>query len=262
MLISWIHAHVTFGNWGLAIIVLTIGLRLALFPLTWKQIQSTIQMRRLKPEIDVLNDKFKDDAQAKNLAMMELWRKNKVNPLGGCLPALVQMPIWFALYATLQTAIEFYHTQFLVVYRPLGARIKFYVLPLVLGRSDDRAAAHRPQQGMDPVQAENDDVPHAGVFHRDDAVSAGRARRLHADKQRARHHAAARGRKAVSGWRQAPGAKGIGLVSEQHETEQPAADASLDQRAAGQGARSTRRRSTRKRRRPSPSCECSRRKWR
>ena len=101
------------GNWGLAIIVLTLGLRTALFPLTWKQIKSAIAMRKLKPEIDALNAKFKDDAQAKNVAMMELWRKHKVNPLGGCLPALVQMPIWFALYATLQTAVEFYHTRFL-----------------------------------------------------------------------------------------------------------------------------------------------------
>jgi YidC/Oxa1 family membrane protein insertase len=152
MLISWIHAHVTGGNWGLAIIVLTLGLRLALFPLTWKQIQSTIQMRRLKPEIDVLNAKFKDDAQAKNLAMMELWRKNKVNPLGGCLPALVQMPIWFALYATLQTAVEFYHTQFLW-FTDLSAPDKYYVLPFVLGATMIVQQRIVPQQGMDPVQA-------------------------------------------------------------------------------------------------------------
>jgi YidC/Oxa1 family membrane protein insertase len=152
MLISWIHAHVTFGNWGLAIIVLTIGLRLALFPLTWKQIQSTIQMRRLKPEIDALNAKFKDDAQAKNLAMMELWRKNKVNPLGGCLPALVQMPIWFALYATLQTAVEFYHTKFLW-FTDLSAPDKYFVLPFVLGLTMILQQRIVPQQGMDPVQA-------------------------------------------------------------------------------------------------------------
>jgi len=152
MLITWIHAHVTFGNWGLAIIVMTIGLRLALFPLTWKQIQSTIQMRRLKPEIDVLNAKFKDDAQAKNLAMMELWRKHKVNPLGGCLPALVQMPIWFALYATLQTAVEFYHTQFLW-FTDLSAPDRFFVLPFVLGLTMIVQQRIVPQQGMDPVQA-------------------------------------------------------------------------------------------------------------
>ncbi len=152
MIITWINAHITFGNWGLAIIALTLGLRLVLFPLTWKQIQSTIAMRRLKPEIDALNAKFKDDAQAKNLAMMELWRKHKVNPLGGCLPALVQMPIWFALYATLQTAVEFYHTQFLW-FRDLSAPDPFYVLPLVLGAAMIVQQRIVPQQGMDPVQA-------------------------------------------------------------------------------------------------------------
>jgi YidC/Oxa1 family membrane protein insertase len=150
-IIRWIHAHITFGNWGLAIIVLTLGLRMALFPLTWKQIQSTIAMRRLKPEIDALNDKFKDDAQAKNLAMMEMYRKNKVNPLGGCLPALVQMPIWFALYATLQTAVEFYHTKFLW-FSDLSASDPLYILPLILGAAMIVQQRIVPQQGMDPVQ--------------------------------------------------------------------------------------------------------------
>jgi YidC/Oxa1 family membrane protein insertase len=150
-IIAWIHAHVTFGNWGLAIIALTIGLRLALFPLTWKQIQSTIAMRRLKPEIDALNAKFKDDAQAKNVAMMELWRKNKVNPLGGCLPALVQMPIWFALYATLQTAVEFFHTRFLW-FSDLSAPDRYFILPFVLGVAMIVQQRIVPQQGMDPMQ--------------------------------------------------------------------------------------------------------------
>ncbi len=151
-IITWIHGNLTGGNWGLAIIVLTVGLRVALFPLTWKQIHSAIAMRRLKPEIDALNARFKDDAQGKNVAMMELWRKNKVNPLGGCLPALVQMPIWFALYATLQTAVEFYHTKFLW-FTDLSAPDRFYVLPLVLGAAMIVQQRIVPQQGMDPVQA-------------------------------------------------------------------------------------------------------------
>ncbi|MCL2448564.1 MAG: membrane protein insertase YidC [Polyangiaceae bacterium] len=150
-IIAWIHAHVTFGSWGLAIIGLTLALKIVLFPLTWKQIQSTVAMRRLKPEIDALNEKFKDDAQAKNLAMMELWRKHKVNPLGGCLPAVVQMPIWLAFYATLQTAVEFYHTTFLW-FSDLSAPDPFFVLPLVLGGAMIIQQRIVPQQGMDPVQ--------------------------------------------------------------------------------------------------------------
>jgi YidC/Oxa1 family membrane protein insertase len=162
-IITWIHAHMAFGNWGIAIIVLTIGLRVCLFPLTWKQIQSTIAMRRLKPEIDALNAKFKDDAQAKNLAMMELWRKNKVNPLGGCLPALVQMPIWFALYATLQTAVEFYHSKFLW-FSDLSAPDKFFILPIVLGAAMILQQRIVPQQGMDPMQAKMMTFLMPGVF--------------------------------------------------------------------------------------------------
>ncbi len=162
-IITWIHAHMAFGNWGIAIIVLTIGLRVCLFPLTWKQIQSTIAMRRLKPEIDALNAKFKDDAQAKNLAMMELWRKNKVNPLGGCLPALVQMPIWFALYATLQTAVEFYHSKFLW-FSDLSAPDKFFILPIVLGAAMIVQQRIVPQQGMDPMQAKMMTFLMPGVF--------------------------------------------------------------------------------------------------
>jgi YidC/Oxa1 family membrane protein insertase len=149
--ITWIHAHITLGSWGLAIIALTVILRIFLLPLTYKQIQSMVAMRRLKPEIDALNVKFKDDAQAKNLAMMELWRKHKVNPLGGCVPALVQMPIWFALYATLQTAVEFYHTRFLW-FSDLSAPDKYFILPIVLGAAMIVQQRIVPQQGMDPVQ--------------------------------------------------------------------------------------------------------------
>jgi len=150
-IIVWIHAHLAFGNWGIAIIVLTLGLRIALFPLTWKQIKSTIAMRKLKPEIDALNAKFKDDPQAKNLAMMELWRKHKVNPLGGCLPALVQLPIWWALYATLETAVEFYQTRFLW-FSDLSAPDRYFILPLVLGCTYFIQQRIVPQQGMDAMQ--------------------------------------------------------------------------------------------------------------
>jgi YidC/Oxa1 family membrane protein insertase len=146
------HDHVTFGNWGLAIIAMTLCLRMALFPLTWKSIKTTIEMRRLKPEVDALNAKFADDAQAKNLAMMELWKKHGVNPFGGCLPQLVQMPIWFAMYTTLQTAVEMYHEKFLW-FTDLSAPDKFYVLPLVLGVFMIIQQRIVPQQGMDPVQA-------------------------------------------------------------------------------------------------------------
>ncbi|MEA2749805.1 MAG: YidC/Oxa1 family rane protein insertase [Myxococcales bacterium] len=151
-ILDFIHDHITFGNWGLAIIVMTICLRSLLFPLTYKSIKTTIAMRRLKPEVDALNKKFADDAQAKNLAMMELWKKHGVNPFGGCLPQLVQMPVWFAMYTTLQTAVEMYHTKFLW-FSDLSAPDKYYVLPLLLGVFMIVQQRIVPQQGMDPMQA-------------------------------------------------------------------------------------------------------------
>src|SRR5205807_8493143 len=132
-------------------ILMTFCLRLFLFPLTWKSIKTTIGMRRPKPDVDDINAKFKDDAQAKQMAMMELWRKNGVNPFGGCLPQLVQMPIWFAMYTTLQTAVEMYHEKFLW-FGDLSAPDPFYILPLVLGAFMILQQRIVPQQGMDPMQ--------------------------------------------------------------------------------------------------------------
>jgi YidC/Oxa1 family membrane protein insertase len=151
-LLTWIHANITMGNWGIAIIVMTIMLRTLLFPLTFKSIKSAVAMRRLKPEIDVLTKKFEGDMQAKNLAMMELYKKHKVNPLGGCLPQLVQMPVWFAMYTTLQTAVEMYNTKFLW-FSDLSAPDKMFILPVVLGGFMILQQRIVPQQGMDPVQA-------------------------------------------------------------------------------------------------------------
>jgi YidC/Oxa1 family membrane protein insertase len=145
------HDKITFGNWGVAIILMTVCLRLLLFPLTFKSIKTTIAMRRLKPEVDSLNAKFKDDAQAKNLAMMELWKKHGVNPFGGCLPQLVQMPVWFAMYTTLQTAVEMYHVKFLW-FKDLSVSDPYYILPLLLGAFMIIQQRIVPQQGMDPMQ--------------------------------------------------------------------------------------------------------------
>jgi YidC/Oxa1 family membrane protein insertase len=148
--LRFFHDKIT-GNWGLSIIVMTICLRLLLFPLSIKQIKTTIAMRKLKPELDALNARYSGDPQAKNLAMMEMYRKHGVNPLGGCLPQLVQMPVWFAMYTTLQTAVEMYHTHFLW-FTDLSAPDKYYVLPLVLGAFMIVQQRIVPQQGMDPMQ--------------------------------------------------------------------------------------------------------------
>lgn len=134
-------------NWGLAIIVLTITARTLLFPLAVPGIKGMIKMRELKPEIEALNQKFKDDAQAKGVAQMELWRKHNVNPLKGCLPQLASMPVWFALYTTLQTAVELYNIPFLW-FPDLSQADPFYVLPFVIGGTSFL------QQKLMPMQAD------------------------------------------------------------------------------------------------------------
>jgi YidC/Oxa1 family membrane protein insertase len=145
-----LKVHGVVGNWGIAIMILTITARTLLFPLTLPSIKGMIKMRELKPEIDALNEKFKDDAQAKGLAQMELWRKHGVNPLKGCLPQLASMPVWFALYRTLQTAVELYNIPFLW-FPDLSSADPLYILPFVIGATSFLQQKLMPPQG-DPAQ--------------------------------------------------------------------------------------------------------------
>jgi YidC/Oxa1 family membrane protein insertase len=126
--------HALARNWGVAIILLTVLVKVLLYPLTYKSMQSMQEMRKLQPEIEKLKAKLGDDKEKLNLAVMQLYQQHKVNPLGGCLPMLFQMPIWLALYATLQTAVELYNEPFLWI-RDLTQMDPIYVLPLTMGAS-------------------------------------------------------------------------------------------------------------------------------
>jgi len=128
----WLQGFVR--NWGVAIILLTLLVRLVLFPLTYKSMQSMNEMRKLQPEIEKLKAKFGSDREKMNQAVMQLYQQHKVNPLGGCLPMLLQMPIWFALYAALQTSVELYHEPFLWI-QDLTQKDPVYVLPALMGVS-------------------------------------------------------------------------------------------------------------------------------
>jgi YidC/Oxa1 family membrane protein insertase len=145
-----LKVHSVVPNWGLAIIIFTFTVRVILFPLAIPSIKSMVKMRELKPELDALNEKFKNDAQAKGLAQMELWRKHKVNPLKGCLPQLASMPVWFALYTTLQTAVELYNIPFLW-FPDLSQPDRYFVLPFVIGATNFLQQKLMPMQG-DPAQ--------------------------------------------------------------------------------------------------------------
>ena len=126
----WLQAFVR--NWGVAIILLTVLVRAVLFPLTYKSMQSMNEMRKLQPEIEKLKAKFGDDREKLNMAVMQLYQKHKVNPLGGCLPMVLQMPIWFALYAALQTSVELYREKFLWI-QDLTLKDPYYILPAAMG---------------------------------------------------------------------------------------------------------------------------------
>jgi YidC/Oxa1 family membrane protein insertase len=125
--------HVVVPNWGVAIIILTILLKaLTWFP-TMKSMKSMKKMAKLSPEIEKLKARFKDDKQGLNVAMMELYKKEGANPLGGCLPMALQMPIYFALYAMLGNSVELYRSGFVGWIRDLTAPDPYYVLPIATG---------------------------------------------------------------------------------------------------------------------------------
>jgi len=145
----WLHNLLP--SWGGAIVLLTLTARTLLFPLTWPSIKNMIQMRELKPEMDRLNERYKDDAQARGLAQMELWKKHGVNPMKGCLPQLASMPVWFALYTTLQTAVELYNIPFLW-FPDLSEPDPLYLLPFIIGATYFVQQKMMPMQGGDPAQ--------------------------------------------------------------------------------------------------------------
>jgi YidC/Oxa1 family membrane protein insertase len=122
------------GNWGVAIILLTVLVKLLLYPLTAKSVASMNEMRKLQPEIEKLKQKYGNDRDKLNQATMQLYQQHKVNPLGGCLPMLLQLPIWFALYATLQTSVELYREPFLWM-EDLTRHDPFFILPVAMGIS-------------------------------------------------------------------------------------------------------------------------------
>ena len=146
-----LKVHSVIPNWGVAIIVLTVTARVLLFPLSWPGIQNMVRMREIKPEMDAMNEKFKDDPQQRGLAQMELWRKHNVNPFKGCLPQLASMPVWFALYTTLQTAVELYNIPFLW-FPDLSQSDPLFILPFIIGGTYFVQQRMMPMQGGDPAQ--------------------------------------------------------------------------------------------------------------
>lgn len=135
--IFWLleHIHAIVGNWGWSIIILTILIKLAFYKLSETSYKSMAHMRQVTPRMKALKDRYGDDKERLNQAMMELYKKEKVNPLGGCLPILVQIPVFISLYWVLLESVELRHAPFVLWLTNLTAPDPYYVLPLIMGVS-------------------------------------------------------------------------------------------------------------------------------
>lgn len=145
--------HALTSNWGFAIILLVLLIKLAFFKLSEAQYRSMAKMRKLQPRVQALKERYGDDRQKMNQAMMELYQKEKINPLGGCLPMLVQIPVFFALYWVLIESVELRHAPFILWIQNLTAPDPYFVLPILNGATMIATQYLTPTTGMDPVQA-------------------------------------------------------------------------------------------------------------
>ncbi|HEY7672372.1 MAG TPA: membrane protein insertase YidC [Gammaproteobacteria bacterium] len=146
------HIHDWVGNWGLAIIICTFLIKLAFYKLTAMSGRSMAKLRKLGPRMKALQERFKDDRQKLSQAMMELYKKEKVNPAAGCLPIVIQMPFFFAFYWVLVESVEMRQAPFMLWIDDLSKRDPFFILPILMGAAmlfQTRLSPAPP----DPVQA-------------------------------------------------------------------------------------------------------------
>ncbi len=141
------------GNWGVAIILVTIAVKLLMYPIANAQFRSFARMRQIAPKLQALKERHGDDRQAFSQAMMELYKKEKVNPLGGCLPLLITMPVFMALYWVLMESVELRHSSFIFWIKDLAVMDPYFVLPVLMGVSMwFMQKLQPPSPTMDPMQ--------------------------------------------------------------------------------------------------------------
>jgi len=146
------HLHKLFNNWGWSIIVLTLIIKLVFYKLSETSYRSMANMRRLAPRVATIRERYGDDRQRMSQAMMELYKKEKINPLGGCLPMIVQIPVFIALYWVLLESVEMRQAPFIGWIVDLSIKDPYYVLPLLMGTSMFIQQRLNPPP-PDPVQA-------------------------------------------------------------------------------------------------------------
>lgn len=136
------------GNWGVAIILVTVLIKMAFYKLTEKSGRSMAKMREIQPRMKALQDRYKDDKQALSQAMMELYKREKVNPAAGCLPILIQMPFFLSFYWVLLESVEMRQAPFALWITDLSSRDPYFILPIIMG------AAMLMQQRLNPAPAD------------------------------------------------------------------------------------------------------------
>ena len=144
--------HGIFGNWGWAIIALTLLIRLLLFPLTYRGMLSMQKMKDLAPRIKEIQAKHKGDPQRMNAAVMETYKKHGANPLGGCLPLVLQIPVFFSIYRVLLNAVELQGAEWIFWVHDLSRMDTLYILPLLMGASMYYQQKLTPNNFTDPMQ--------------------------------------------------------------------------------------------------------------
>jgi YidC/Oxa1 family membrane protein insertase len=129
-LMTWLHKLL--GNWGWTIVALTVLIKLVFFPLSAAGYRSMGRMKKLAPRMQALKEKFGDDRQKLNVAMMELYRTEKINPIGGCLPMVVQIPVFIALYWVLLASVEMRNAPWILWIQNLAAPDPWFILPAIM----------------------------------------------------------------------------------------------------------------------------------
>ncbi|WDF98999.1 membrane protein insertase YidC [Pectobacterium carotovorum subsp. carotovorum] len=149
-LLKFLHSFI--GNWGFSIIAITFIVRGIMYPLTKAQYTSMAKMRLLQPKLQAMRERIGDDKQRMSQEMMALYKSEKVNPLGGCFPLLIQMPIFLALYYMLMGSVELRHAPFALWIHDLSAQDPYYILPILMGVTMFFIQKMSPTTVTDPMQ--------------------------------------------------------------------------------------------------------------
>ena len=150
ILLQYIHDYV--GNWGWTIVFVTILIKLILFPLSHKGMVSMNRLKELAPKVKAIQEKYKSDKQKASMHMMELYKKEGANPMGGCLPIILQIPVFFAIYRVLLNSIELKGAEWMLWIDDLGAMDPYFVLPILMGATMYFQQKITPNTMADPMQ--------------------------------------------------------------------------------------------------------------